>query len=163
METVYLSLGSNIEPRRNISIAIQELRRYFGQLQLSPVYESNAIGFSGAPFINLVVSFTTNLSPDYIQKLIHHLENSQGRIRNGERFTARTLDIDLILYGSLINSTPPILPRDDILRYAFVLRPLADIAPDVIHPLLGISYRELWKSFDATDQPLALINFDDLV
>lgn len=153
-----MSLGSNIEPRHHLSIAIRELRHYFGPLQFSPIYESVAIGFSGAPFLNLVVSFVTAISPANIQTQLRNLENSHGRIRGGERFSSRTLDMDLILYGDLISTIPPLLPREEILRYAFVLRPLSDLAPDAIHPILGISYRELWTAFDATDQLLTPIN-----
>lgn len=154
MITTYLSLGSNVEPHRHLRAAVRELSDHFGSLRWSPVYESVAIGFNGPPFLNLVVAFETSSTPTEIHTVLRSLEDNHGRVRGNTQFSSRTLDVDLILYGNLVSLEPPILPRDEILRYAFVLRPLADLAPEILHPLTGLSYAELWRNFDATDQPL---------
>jgi len=156
MVTSYLSLGSNIEPYYHLSKAISELNHYFGNLKLSPLYESVAVGFNGEHFLNLVASFETDLKPQVIYESLRKIEDNHGRIRNGIRFSQRTLDLDLILYGNLISNEIPILPREEILQYAFVLKPLSDLAPEVIHPINGKSYAELWNNFNYTQQLLWL-------
>ncbi|CAK0779521.1 2-amino-4-hydroxy-6-hydroxymethyldihydropteridinediphosphokinase [Gammaproteobacteria bacterium] len=160
MVTTYLSLGSNVEPRRHLPTAIREMNTHFGPLHLSPVYESVAIGFSGEHFLNLVAAFETDAEPAVIHSLLRALEESHGRVRGSARFAPRTLDVDLILYGNLVSAGPPAFPRDEILRYAFVLRPLADLAPDVRHPITGMRYADLWAGFDASDQSLWQITLD---
>jgi 2-amino-4-hydroxy-6-hydroxymethyldihydropteridine diphosphokinase len=152
---VWLSLGSNIEPRQQIPIALEALKQHFGDLVVSPVYESRAVGFSGDNFHNLVVGIETRLVPGELARVLRQIEASQGRVRSAEKFSSRTLDIDLLTYGDRIIDEPQMqLPRDEILRYAFVLLPLSEVAPEERHPVNGRSYRELWAGFDATDQPL---------
>ncbi|CAK0754296.1 2-amino-4-hydroxy-6-hydroxymethyldihydropteridinediphosphokinase [Gammaproteobacteria bacterium] len=157
MVTAYLSLGSNIEPRVHLSKAIQELRSQFGSLCPSPVYGSAPVGFVGDPFLNLVVSFETFRPPEEIYHFLRIVESQHGRTRNDQKHSARTLDIDLLLYGSAVRIEVPILPREEILRYAFVLRPLADLAPDERHPILNIAYSDLWNAFDSSQQPLLVV------
>lgn len=154
MVTGYLSLGSNIEPRYHLTSAVNELTDYFGKLQVSPLYESTAIGFSGEHFINLVVSFNTDIAPQLIEHRLKKIEADHGRVRNAKRFASRTLDIDLIIYGNLVSDEPPILPRADILHYAFILRPLADLAPNSCHPINGKRYADLWANFNHPEQQL---------
>ena len=160
--TTYLSLGSNVEPFRHIPSAIQELRAYFGALRVSPVYGSAAVGFQGAHFLNLVVAFETQHPPMEVRDFLRLLETRHGRSRDGGGFSPRTLDIDLLLYGDLVSTDADCLaiPRAEILRYAFVLKPLADLAPDVRHPVNGVCYADLWAAFDAKDQRLWLVELD---
>ena len=155
MPRIWLSLGSNIDRRRNLGLALEALEKAFGELVRSRVYESEAIGFEGAPFLNMVVGAQTALPVPELMTLLRGIEAERGRVRSGERFGPRTLDIDLLTYGDSVASGDGVeLPRDEILRYAFVLRPLAEVAGQERHPRLGLSYRELWQRFDARGQPL---------
>ncbi len=146
MTRVWLGVGSNIDPEYNVRTVLRALRERFGPLVVSPVYESAAVGFSGAPFLNLIVGVDTTLRPSELHRFAAELEAAQGRVRS-QRVSDRTLDVDVLTYGDEITDEggKP-LPRDDIERYAFVLRPLADVAPSELHPRLGLTYRQLWDS-----------------
>lgn len=155
MARAYISIGSNIEPQRNIRAAVADLRREFGKIDLSPVYESHAVGFAGGNFYNLVAAFDTHQSAHSVNRILHRIEQQNGRERGLERFSARTIDLDLILYDDLcLDETGLTLPRPDILQYAFVLRPLADLAPEERHPVTGERYIDLWAAFDKGGQAL---------
>lgn len=152
MPTGYISIGSNIDRDRNISSSLCGLKRHFGDLIVSSVYETEPVGFSGDPFYNLVVGFHSELEVKAVGKLLKQIESDHGRIHNGKKFAARTLDLDLLLYGDLIITDGRLqIPRDEITRYAFVLEPLAEIAPDLKHPITKESYAELWNNFDKTN------------
>jgi 2-amino-4-hydroxy-6-hydroxymethyldihydropteridine diphosphokinase len=156
---VYVSIGSNIERKRNIEQALQALAAAYGELQQSSVYESAAVGFDSAPFYNLVVAFQTDDSPQSVQETLHRIEDSQDRLRSGE-LAARTLDLDLLLYDDLvIHAGKLVLPRDDIDRYAFVLGPLAEIAGERRHPVSGMRYADMWSAFDHAGQELQRIDW----
>lgn len=151
----WLSLGSNIEPRRHIQQALEDLRTHFGGLVVSPVYESVAVGCAGDNFYNLVVGIQTSLSIKVLMHRLKEIEQQHGRRRSADKFAPRTLDIDLLTYGDRVVDGPEIqLPRDEITRYAFVLRPLAEVAGNEVHPLTGLTYHELWEEFDQQAQPL---------
>lgn len=152
MPTAYISIGSNIDKDHHIPSSLKALEAIFGSLTLSSIYESEAVGFVGSSFYNLVVSFESNLTAKDIAKLLRQIELDHGRTRESQKFSARTLDLDLILFGDQIISDGRLqIPRDEIERYAFVLEPLAEISPKGIHPLSGKSYAELWKEFDKTE------------
>jgi 2-amino-4-hydroxy-6-hydroxymethyldihydropteridine diphosphokinase len=155
MARVYLSLGSNLEPRRHLPSAIAALRERFGEIAVSPAYRSKSVGFDGADFVNLAVGLDTALSPEALNDWLHALEDRQGRRRDVPRYADRTLDIDIVLYDDLVLDGPGHLqiPRSE-LQHAFVLRPIADIAPAVRHPLSGRSMAELWAAFPAQREPL---------
>ncbi|MEJ1355377.1 MAG: 2-amino-4-hydroxy-6-hydroxymethyldihydropteridine diphosphokinase [Candidatus Sedimenticola sp. (ex Thyasira tokunagai)] len=160
MFRVWLSIGSNIERERNIRGALQALRERFGELILSDVYESEAVGFDGSPFYNLVAGFETTLSAGELMAELRGIEAAYGRQRGDERFAPRTLDIDILTYGDrVMNYEGQELPRDEIIRYAFVLLPLSEVAGEEMHPLTGKSYRQLWDEFDKTDQALWPVDF----
>lgn len=156
MTRVFLGLGSNIDPETNVRLGLEEIERRIGQPEVSPVYRAPALGFDSADFLNLVVGVDTALSPEALLEAIEAIHDVAGRKReSGTRWVARTLDIDLLTYGDLVAPERPLrVPRDDILDYAFVLRPLAELAPDAVHPLTGRTYGEHWADFDASDQPL---------
>ena len=159
MAQVYVSVGSNIDRQRNIATALQVLTETYGELQLSPVYESAAVGFDSEPFYNLVLGFSTQQSPQAIQEQLHAIENRCGRQRT-TALSARTLDLDLLLYDDRVMSDGKLLlPREDIDRYAFVLRPLAEIAATVRHPVTGVSYADMWTDFDDEQQPLTRVDW----
>ena len=145
---VFASLGSNQDREHNIREAVKALRVHYGALRLSPVYQNKAVGFDGEDFLNMVVAFRTDDSPEAVQQQFRHIEDAQGRTRSSAKFAPRQLDIDLILYDDLVRSDEVLsLPRKDIETYGFVLLPLADLAPDAVHPVLNISYAQMWQSF----------------
>lgn len=148
MTRVYLSLGSNLQPQRHLSAALAELTARFGELAVSPAYRSRAVGFDGPDFVNLAVGLDTELPPEALNDWLHALEDRHGRRRDVPRYADRTLDVDIVLYGDRVIDGPGHLqvPRDE-LRHAFVLRPLADIAPDARHPLDGRRMADLWAAF----------------
>ncbi|MBN4050471.1 2-amino-4-hydroxy-6-hydroxymethyldihydropteridine diphosphokinase [Gammaproteobacteria bacterium AH-315-M22] len=150
MAQVYLSIGSNIQREKNIRAGLDALFKYFGKLDCSPVYESVAVGFAGANFYNLVVSFDTKQKIAVVAQILRDIEDQQQRVRDGVKFSSRTLDLDLILYDDLVSNEGHLqIPRDEIEKYAFVLQPLADIAPTKCHPVLKRSYADMWAAFDA--------------
>ncbi|MDH3979529.1 MAG: 2-amino-4-hydroxy-6-hydroxymethyldihydropteridine diphosphokinase [Gammaproteobacteria bacterium] len=157
MAQVYVSIGSNIDRERNISLALQQLADDYGHLQQSSVYESDAVGFDSAPFYNLVVGFRTRVDPFQLQEQLHAIEAASGRERS-ESMTARSLDLDLLIYDDVVmDEGGLILPRADITRYAFVLYPLAEIVPDARHPVSGERYADMWSAFDDSDQVLTRV------
>jgi 2-amino-4-hydroxy-6-hydroxymethyldihydropteridine diphosphokinase len=162
MPEIFVGIGSNVEPERHIRTAVQLLRERFGKLRVSPVYRNPAVGFDGDDFFNLVASFKSDAGFEQVHTILEQIEASCGRIRGGPRYAPRTLDIDLLLYGDLVRETAPVLPRKDLLRYAFVLKPMVDIAPDHRHPVTGRSFAAHWAEFDASAQPLVLVRFDGL-
>lgn len=147
MTRVYLSLGSNLDPGRNLRAAIDELRTRFGTILASPAYRFPAVGFEGPDFINLCVGIDTDLEPQLLNDWLHALEDRHGRRRDGPRYSSRTLDVDIVLYGDRVLTGAGNLevPRPELAQ-SFVLQPLADIAPDAIHPALHKSVGELWSS-----------------
>ena len=149
MSRAYLSLGSNLDPERNIASALEALRARFGTLIVSPTYRTAAVGFEGPDFLNLAVGLDTDLAPQALDDWLHALEDRHGRDRSGARFSSRTLDVDLLLYDDLVlrGERNLELPRPELARDAFVLQPMADIAPDVVHPTLGRSLGALWRAF----------------
>jgi len=145
----HISIGSNIDKDKNIPASLRALEHHFGQLTISSTYESEPVGFTGDAFYNLVVGFNSNLSVKEVAKQLRQIELDNGRTRDCQKFSARTLDLDLILYDDLIlNDGRLQIPRDEIERYAFVLEPLAEIAPTLKHPISRLSYAELWEKFD---------------
>lgn len=158
MAAVYLGLGSNIDAEANLALGVRELRARYGELVLSAVYQSQAVGFDGPDFLNCVVGFDSEDSAVDIHRAIEAIHGLAGRERGSERFASRPLDIDLLLWGELILEHPRFrLPRRDVLEYAFVLRPLAEIAPEFVHPETGRSMAEHWQEFDAGSQPLTAV------
>lgn len=162
---VYVGIGSNIEQEKYIRIAAKSLVETFGsdcQLQLSPVYKTQAVGFEGDDFFNLVACFHTDLSPYGVESALKEIEHSHGRKRNQNKFSARNLDIDLLLYDQEIIHTNGInVPRDEVEKYAFVLAPLADLSPDLIHPETHQTISTMWAELQKKTHTEALtkINF----
>jgi 2-amino-4-hydroxy-6-hydroxymethyldihydropteridine diphosphokinase len=142
-------------PELHIPQAIRDLEAIFGELRVSPVYESEAVGLEGDNFHNLVVGIYTDRSPRELVTALRELEARHGRKRAPDKFASRTLDIDLLTYGEQIVDDGSIqLPRDEIIKYAFVLLPLSDLAGDEVHPLTGCTYSQLWERFEKKDQHL---------
>ncbi|MGY3861554.1 2-amino-4-hydroxy-6-hydroxymethyldihydropteridine diphosphokinase [Aeromonas lacus] len=159
MTTIYISLGSNIERERHIRAGLDALHAEFGELRVSRVFESEAVGFNGRPFYNLVAAAETDLPLVAVCQLLREMEFAHGREPDAKKFAPRTLDLDLLLYGDLVCETPLVLPRGEILTNAFVLWPLAELAPRLRHPIDGRTMDELWESYDKASQQLCPILF----
>lgn len=160
MACVYVSIGSNRDRYRHVSIALDALQARFGELKVSPVYESESIGFAGSHFLNLVVEFNTQLSVAELAVQLKDLEYANGRQVDAPRFAPRTLDIDILTYDQLVGEFPGVnLPRAEITENAFVLLPLRDIAADVFHPVVNRTYDQLWQAYDQRSQRLWPVDF----
>lgn len=149
----WVGVGSNIEPERHIRMALGALAERYGLLTLSSVYRSRAEGFEGDDFLNLVVGFRTPEPAAAVVAELERLHAAAGRVRGAQAFAARTLDLDLLLYGDAI--LPELkIPRDDVTRYGFVLGPLAEVAPALRHPVTGETMAALWERFDRARHPM---------
>jgi len=160
MTKIYISIGSNIDAENNIRTAINALQDHYGRLILSSVYESEAVGFDGDNFLNLVAGLNTDEDVHTVVTTLRKIEDDNGRDRSGPRFSARTVDLDLLLYDDLILKEEGLeLPRDEITKNAFVLLPLEEIAPQLIHPETGNTMCDHWMNFDKDAQKLWPIEF----
>ncbi|MEX2125430.1 MAG: 2-amino-4-hydroxy-6-hydroxymethyldihydropteridine diphosphokinase [Woeseia sp.] len=154
MPRVYLGLGSNIDAAANLRLAVRELRRRFGRLKLSPVYQSAPLGFDGDDFLNTVARLDTGLPVEDILLVLDDIHAIAGRRRDQRKLVSRTLDIDLLLYDRLVVDKPGLrLPRSDVLMYNFVLRPLAELAPGYLHPVTGRRLADHWRDFGSGSDP----------
>jgi len=154
-ELVYVSVGSNIDRSANIRAAITALRHRYGELSLSPVYESASEGFDGADFYNLVLTFYANNAQE-TRASLKAIELAQKRDPDCAKFSDRSLDLDILLFGEQVLYEQGLdIPRREILEYAFVLCPLADLAPDLCHPIVAKTYEKLWREFTHTKSVVA--------
>jgi 2-amino-4-hydroxy-6-hydroxymethyldihydropteridine diphosphokinase len=146
---VFVAAGSNVEPVENLRRALDALALHYPGLRCSCAYGNAAVGFEGDDFVNLVVGFDTD---DDVRKVIDHLHEAEaacGRARNAPKWAPRSMDLDILLYGSMVIEEPGlVLPRPDLLRRAYMLGPMAELAPDLVHPTEGSTMRELWAAFD---------------
>jgi 2-amino-4-hydroxy-6-hydroxymethyldihydropteridine diphosphokinase len=154
MALIYIGVGSNIDREHYVHCGVQALAASFSGIRLSTVYESQAVGFQGDNFYNLVVEARTEQTVEQVLATLKHIEFAHGRPLDARKFSARTLDLDLLCYDQLLQDAPVELPRAEILTNAFVLRPLAELNPALIHPRVGVSLAELWNGYDASRQPL---------
>ena len=148
MSLVHLNIGSNQNRRTNIRLAVESLESHFPDIVLSSLFESPSEGFKGNDFYNVGMNITTLKTTNEVVDILRDIENSLGRDRSLPKFSSRIIDLDLVLYGGIIEETLNV-PRKDILKYAFVLAPLAELNPEEIHPLEGTSYQSLWKTFQS--------------
>jgi len=161
MPRAWISIGSNIERDVNVRGAVHTLYEAYGRLILSSVYETDAVGFRGDPFYNLVVGLCTEEDAQAVVARLREIEDHHRRERSGDKFAPRTLDLDLLTYGDLVLSGEDFeVPRAEILEYAFVLGPLAEVAPDDLHPIECLTYSELWTRYRGGLGPLRPIPFE---
>ena len=150
MTDVYVAAGSNVEPENHLRMALRALERIYAPLKVSPAYRNKAVGFNGADFVNLVVGFSTEEPVAQVRERLQQVESLCGRLPDAPKWASRSMDLDILLYGQLINNEPGlVIPRPDLLRRPYMLKPMADIAPEVQHPLQKKSMRELWEAFDS--------------
>lgn len=153
MAQIFIGIGSSIDKRANIRQGVQLLKQHFGELHLSSVFESEAVGFKGGTFYNLVAELSSGLTIEQIINTLKSIEVQLGRPKNAIKYAPRTLDLDLLLYDMQIDKDRDI-PRAEITENAFVLQPLAELAPALAHPILAISYQTLWQQYPANKQKL---------
>lgn len=156
MSTAWLSLGSNQQAEANLRAAADALRERFGAVVFSPVYRTPAVGFEGPDFLNAAAAIDTTLDPFELNDWLHALEDRMGRDRSGPRFSSRPIDVDIVFYDQRVQKGPGNLelPRPE-LRHAFVLKPLADIAPGYRVPGDGRTLAELWAAHPEAASPPA--------
>lgn len=160
MARVFIGIGSNIDKEKNIASSVATLRAQFGPLDISNVYETPAFGFEGDDFHNLVVGFDTDQSPQEISQTLKRIESEHHRTHGKESFVSRTLDLDQLLYDDLVLKVDGVsLPHPDVLRYNFMLRPLAELAGDVQHPQEQCTIAELWAAH-ASDQEMKKVEYE---
>ena len=146
MQTVFVSIGTNINAEANMLLVKESLNSLFDVIY-SSIYKTPAEGFEGEDFLNSVCKFDTDKNPQELRTLLKNIEKDMGRTFTQKGMSNRVIDLDLILYGDLqINRNGLELPSSDIEKYKFVLEPLAEIAPDYIHPILRKSYKDLLES-----------------
>jgi len=149
MPAVYIAMGSNVEPESNLTKAARQLAQEFPDVRFSSWYRNAAVGFSGHDFINGVAGFSTQLAPAALLERLHAIELLCDRPRDAPRWAPRTMDLDILLYGDMRCDEPGvILPRPDLLKRAYMLGPLAELAPQVVHPDSGLTIGEHWRRFD---------------
>lgn len=153
MAEIYVGMGSNVEPEEHLKDAVAALQKRLGTVELSSVYRNPAVGFAGDDFLNLVLCADTHLAPAAVERVLSEIETAAGRGRSRSRVGPRTLDLDLLLYGNLVDPALR-LPRGDILRYAFVLRPLAELAPALTHPVTGTRMEVAWRRMAEHSPPM---------
>jgi 2-amino-4-hydroxy-6-hydroxymethyldihydropteridine diphosphokinase len=146
---VFVAAGSNVDPVANLRRALDVLAKHYPGLRCSRAYRNAAVGFEGDDFVNLVVGFETTEDVSAVIGHLHEAEAACGRARNAPKWAARSMDLDILLYGALVTDEPGLaLPRPDLVRRAYMLGPMAELAPDLVHPTLGATMRELWAEFD---------------
>ena len=161
MVRAYIGIGSNTARDKNIRSGLQALNQLGTNMTVSAIYESKSYGFEGENFYNLAVMLDTTLEAPELNNSLRMIEQQHGRERNVPRFSSRTLDLDLLLYGDLIRHDALIdVPRRDILTCAFVLGPLAEIAGKLVHPETGMAIGEIWNAFDRSDQQIWPVEFN---
>jgi 2-amino-4-hydroxy-6-hydroxymethyldihydropteridine diphosphokinase len=155
MPEVFVAAGSNVAPIENLRRAISLLRALYPDLRCSTAYRNRAVGFEGEDFINLVIGFRTDDSLAKVLEHLHVVEAACGRERHAPKWAPRSMDLDVLLYGDCVGEYPDVvLPRPDLLKRAYMLGPLAEIAPDFVHPTAGKTMAELWLAFDRAAHPL---------
>jgi 2-amino-4-hydroxy-6-hydroxymethyldihydropteridine diphosphokinase len=163
MSQVYVAIGSNINPEENISTAARELQRLFPDARFSSWYRNRAVGFDGDDFVNGVVGFTTDLPLRSVLERLHAVEALCGRPRNAPRWAPRAMDLDVLLYDNVVCAEPTMtLPRPDLLKRPYMLGPLAEIAPEVVHPTAGLTIGELWQRFDRDSHAMTRVTSAEL-
>ena len=159
--SVYVSIGSNVDPIANVVRSVTALRESFGALSISPVYQSASVGFKGDDFLNLVIGFSTDLDIKDVVRELRRIEDELGRDRRQPKFSKRPIDLDILTYSDFIFDEDNIqVPRHEILMNAYVLRPMQDLIPQALHPEVQKSYQQLWQSMEPAAPELTMVQVD---
>jgi len=158
---IFVAIGGNIEPQQRVPRAAGELRRRFPGVRFSSCYRNPAHGFAGADFYNAVAEAETALELSAVQAQLQEVEALCGRARTDAKWAPRAMDLDLLLFGDLVVKTERFeLPRPDLLRRAYMLGPLAELAPQQRHPLTGRTMSEHWHELAAQPHVLDALALD---
>ena len=158
---IFVGIGSNIDREKNIKSCMSILKGVYGDMIISPVYETESMGFDRPNFYNLVSCFETDQSVYELKNTLNEIENDHGRHFNETKFSSRTLDIDILYYDDLVLSDDKIqIPRKEICEYDFVLKPLVDLVPDFIHPAHNMSHKDMMNNIKIKTQIISTINID---
>ena len=159
MPEVFVAAGSNVEPVVHLRRALGILASHYPRLRRSRAWRNAAVGFEGEDFVNLVVAFETDEPVHAIIARLHETEAACGRPRDAPRWAPRSMDLDVLLYGDRVSHEPGLtLPRPDLVRRAYMLGPITELAPELRHPTLGLTMRELWEHFDRDAHPMQEID-----
>jgi 2-amino-4-hydroxy-6-hydroxymethyldihydropteridine diphosphokinase len=159
MTQVFVAAGTNVEPIENLQRALRDLGNHYS-LRISRAYRNKAVGFDGDDFVNLVVGFQTNDTLEQVIAHLHEAEAKCGRQRDAPKWAPRTMDLDLLLFGDLVRAEGDVkLPRGDLLKRAYMLRPIAELAPTLRHPINGKTMEELWNEFDRDAHAMTSVEF----
>jgi 2-amino-4-hydroxy-6-hydroxymethyldihydropteridine diphosphokinase len=157
----YVSGGSNLDAQRNLVMAARELKAVYHGARFSRCYCNPAIGFDGPPFVNFVAELPVSGTVAELKQGLERIEALCGRPRQAPKWAPRAMDLDILLFGDEVLTEGPVrLPRPDLARWAFMLGPLAELAPRLRHPLENVSIHTLWQRFDRAAHPLEAIDLD---
>jgi 2-amino-4-hydroxy-6-hydroxymethyldihydropteridine diphosphokinase len=155
----YVAAGSNVEPVANLRRALDVLATHFRPLRVSRAYRNAAVGFTGDDFVNLVIGFDTELPVGAVVERLHEAEAACGRERNAPKWAPRAMDLDILLFGDSVIDEPGLtLPRPDLVRRPYMLGPMAELAPGLRHPTLGLTMSELWQRFDRDAHAMQVVD-----
>ena len=159
MTAVYVAAGSNVEPIGNLRRALGVLAAHYPGLRVSRAWRNRAVGFEGDDFVNLAVGFETGDDVRAVLGRLHEAEAACGRARNAPKWAPRSMDLDILLYGDMVCDEPGlVLPRPDLTCRAYMLGPMAELAPDLVHPLERATMAELWSRFDRDAHPMKTVD-----
>jgi 2-amino-4-hydroxy-6-hydroxymethyldihydropteridine diphosphokinase len=159
MVAVYVAAGSNVEPVANLRRALDVLDASFAPLRLSRAYRNAAVGFAGDDFVNLVLGFETSLAVEAVLERLYQAEAACDRERAAPKWAPRAMDLDILLYDDRVCERPGlVLPRPDLVRRPYMLGPMAELAPDLRHPTLGLTMGELWQRFDRAAHAMQVVD-----
>lgn len=149
MTLAYVSGGSNLDAEKNLATAARALIARHPGTRFSRCYRNQAIGFEGPDFINFVAEVPVAGTPALLKGELECIETQCGRSRDAPKWAPRAMDLDILLFGDVVQDVPGLrLPRPDLLRWGFMLGPLAELAPQLPHPTAGATIGELWQRFD---------------
>ena len=161
MTDVYVAAGSNVEPEKNLARACREIAQTWPDAIFSQAYRNKAVGFDGPDFINMVLGFR---SGDPIEKVLVRLRDIEvlcGRPRNSPKWASRAMDLDVLLFGARVEKTDDYtLPRPDLLKRPYMLGPMAEIAPSVVHPTAHKTIAQLWREFDRDSHTMIPVSIE---
>jgi 2-amino-4-hydroxy-6-hydroxymethyldihydropteridine diphosphokinase len=157
----WVSGGSNLDARQNLRRAACELKARYPGARFSRCYRNASVGFEGPDFINFVAELRCHDEPEALRAELQRIERLCGRPADAPRWAPRAMDLDILMVGERVqNHAGLVLPRPDLLRWAFMLGPLAELAPEVMHPVESKTLGELWMRFDRQAHPLEPIDLD---
>ena len=162
METVFIGIGSNIgDSFTNCMKAVEEINKdpFTSTGPLSPFYRTEPVGVSGQNwYINAVLTAYTTHTPGELIEALLGIEKKMGRKRTGIRWDSRIIDLDILLFGdSIISEQNLIIPHPRMHTRRFVMAPMADLVPDMIHPVLGKSMAEILGDIPVTEQQIKMM------